>query len=151
MRLFMMSFALCAGAAAPFFSLPCLAAAESGTVTVVLNGVEPERGGHLGCALYSSEKGFPSETKNAVANVSAVGKGNKRTCTFTVNAEGNYAVAVLHDEDGDRKLDTNLFGVPKEGWATSNNVTHTFRAPNWDESKFVVKNPKTTVSLSMHY
>lgn len=43
---------------------------------------------------------------------------------------GNYAVAVLHDEDGDRKLDT-VLGVPSEGFGFSNNPTVFFGPPEF--------------------
>jgi uncharacterized protein (DUF2141 family) len=29
---------------------------------------------------------------------------------------GNYAIAVIHDENRNGELDTNMFGIPKEGW-----------------------------------
>jgi uncharacterized protein (DUF2141 family) len=29
---------------------------------------------------------------------------------------GKYAIAVIHDENCNGKLDTNMFGIPKEGY-----------------------------------
>jgi uncharacterized protein (DUF2141 family) len=29
---------------------------------------------------------------------------------------GNYAIAVIHDENRNGELDTNMFGIPKEGY-----------------------------------
>lgn len=52
---------------------------------------------------------------------------------------GVYAVSVLHDEDGDRELDTNLFGMPTEGWAVSRNLGPSgLSAPSFEDARFRV-------------
>jgi uncharacterized protein (DUF2141 family) len=48
----------------------------------------------------------------------------------------------MHDENGNRKLDKNFFGVPTEGYGVSNNHTYAMSNPTWDESKFVVESGK---------
>jgi uncharacterized protein (DUF2141 family) len=62
-----------------------------------------------------------------------------------------YAIAVLQDENANCVLDKNILGVPKEGWGTSNNVTHTFKSPEFDESKILLKEKLITIKLSMRY
>ncbi len=121
------------------------------TIVAHLEGVDSERGGQLGCALYRSKEGWPSDRSKAQARVPSVGKGASRTCTFVVDRPGQYAIGAHHDEDRDQKLDKNFVGIPTEGWATSQNVTHTFSGPDFDESKFTVAGPKTVLRLEMHY
>ena len=41
---------------------------------------------------------------------------------FTGLPAGKFAVAVFHDENGNDTLDTNLLGIPKEGYAFSENA-----------------------------
>ena len=65
--------------------------------------------------------------------------GPTALCTFEGVAPGAYAIAVMHDENGDGKLDKNFFGVPTEGYGVSNNRTHALRNPSWDESRFVLE------------
>jgi uncharacterized protein (DUF2141 family) len=60
------------------------------------------------------------------------------TATFSDLAPGTYAVSTLHDENGNGKMDTNVFGIPREGWAVSNNVvTHT-HAPSFEQASFEI-------------
>src|SRR5690242_6852886 len=39
---------------------------------------------------------------------------------------GTYAISVIHDSNRNEKLDTNFFGVPKEGFGFSNDVMGKF-------------------------
>lgn len=52
---------------------------------------------------------------------------------INVSAAGKYGVKVFHDENNNKKLDTNLVGYPTERWGASNNVRPAFRAPKLDE------------------
>jgi uncharacterized protein (DUF2141 family) len=92
--------------------------------------------GWFGCRLFASPAGFPKEPTPREQRLAITG-GTVR-CTFTGVTPGTYAVSVMHDENGNGKLDTNLFGVPTEGYGVSNNHTHALSAPTWDESKFEV-------------
>ena len=116
------------------------ARADSATSTVTL-AVSTFRNtnGVLGCQLYDSGVGFPDRwPSNPSFNQRVRVTGATTECVFTV-APGTYAAAVLHDENANNKMDTNLIGVPVEGYGVSNNHTHALRRPTWDESKFVVE------------
>lgn len=45
-------------------------------------------------------------------------------------------MAVVHDENGNQTLDSNILGVPTEGYGASNNRTYALSEPRWDESRF---------------
>jgi uncharacterized protein (DUF2141 family) len=61
---------------------------------------------------------------------------------------GEYSVAVIHDENNNGKLDTNIFGIPTEAYGFSNNIRPKFRAANWDETKFLMnKNVGLNIKL----
>ena len=49
---------------------------------------------------------------------------------------GTYALALIHDENGNGKVDTNWIGMPKEGVGASNNATGTLGPPSWRDAKF---------------
>ncbi|MBV9750141.1 MAG: DUF2141 domain-containing protein, partial [Acetobacteraceae bacterium] len=55
-----------------------------------------------------------------VGRVPAVA-GVTRMCIH-LPATGTFALAVYHDEDGDRKLKRNAIGMPREGYGFSNNA-----------------------------
>lgn len=50
---------------------------------------------------------------------------------------GRYALMVIHDENGNGTLDTNLVGMPVEGYGFSNNP-RVMRKPTFDEAAFDV-------------
>jgi uncharacterized protein (DUF2141 family) len=43
---------------------------------------------------------------------------NRKDASFEFSdiKPGKYAIAVIHDENCNGKLDTNMFGIPKEGY-----------------------------------
>ena len=119
-------------------------------LTVELKGVKARKG-FIGCLAFNSDKGFPGDRKRAVASAEAVKRGSKTVCEFTLPGKGVYAVTAMHDENRNNKLDTNFVGAPTEGWASSNNVTHTFRGPSFAESRFRVVSPASMIAVDMHY
>lgn len=56
---------------------------------------------------------------------------------------GQYSVRVFHDENDNKKLDTGMFGIPKESWGMSNNVKAIMGPPDFNESLFWLKEDKT--------
>ncbi len=103
------------------------------------------------CGLFDHAAGFPLSASQAVATVKATLTSNQAQCIFKNLKPNYYAVAVLHDENGNGKLDTDMLGDPNEGWATSNNITHDLRAPDFEESKFAIDQPIQNIFLEMHY
>jgi uncharacterized protein (DUF2141 family) len=129
---------------------PAQAQEASISLRVVVRGVEPGRAGPVLCGLWSSAAGWPMNTTRAILRARAEGSGAERTCTFILPRSGRYAVAVAHDSNGNGRVDTNLFGAPTEGWASTNDVTHPFSPPSFDESSIDVRT-STTARVRMHY
>jgi uncharacterized protein (DUF2141 family) len=92
--------------------------------------------GALQCRLFQKPETFPDG--NGVRTVRATIRGTVADCAWEGVPPGTYAIAVVHDENANRRLDKNLFGVPSEGYGVSNNHTYALSAPTWDESKFTV-------------
>ena len=63
---------------------------------------------------------------------------------------GDYAVSLIHDENGNGKLDTGFLGIPKEGVGFSQNPKISFGPPTYVASKFDVAADKTE-SIRMKY
>jgi len=116
--------------------LPAARAQNTGaTLEVVVPQVRNAQGG-LGCQLFAGAEGFPSKGARALQVVmSPIANGAAR-CRFQPVPAGSYAVAVVHDENGNQKLDSNFLGVPTEGYGVSNNKTYAMSEPRWDESRF---------------
>ena len=63
--------------------------------------------------------------------------GDVTRVTFDGVPAGRYALMVIHDENGNGTLDTNLVGMPVEGYGFSNNP-RVMRKPTFDEAAFDV-------------
>ncbi len=96
--------------------------------------------GKVMCYLYTSEKGFPDDPSKAKMNVvSAIAPGGTATCEFNSPELQlpEIAISVLHDEDENGAMKMNFIGIPREGWAASNNAeAQTFGPPTYQDAKF---------------
>ena len=72
------------------------------------------------------------------------------TVLFENIPNGTYAIAVVHDENDNKKMDTNFFGIPKEGYGVSNNKYPKMSEPSFDDAKFSLKEDKE-ISIKMKY
>ena len=54
---------------------------------------------------------------------------------------GEYAITLFVDFNGNKKIDKNLLGIPKEPYGFSNNVIGNMSAPTFDQAKFVISGP----------
>ena len=93
--------------------------------------------GWVGCALYRSPDGFPTDNTGAKTQWTKAEPGGV-SCRFADVPAGRHAVSVVHDVNGNRRVDTNLVGMPTEQWGVSNGVRPTLRAPRFDEAAFAV-------------
>jgi uncharacterized protein (DUF2141 family) len=71
--------------------------------------------------------------------------------TFKDLPQGTFAVSVLHDENGNGKMDKNFVGMPKEGYGASNNPKKKKRAPTFDEAKFSLNSTGQTIEITLIY
>ena len=107
--------------------------------------------GQVGCMLYNSAKGFPTDPSAAAQKRWCSIKDKTSICSFDPVAAGTYAVACLHDENGNGKLDTGLFGIPKEGTVVSNHAKGFMGPPSFDKAKFSFSGAATIMGLRMGY
>jgi uncharacterized protein (DUF2141 family) len=63
---------------------------------------------------------------------------NRKDASFEFSdiKPGKYAIAVIHDENCNGKLDTNMFGIPKEGYGFSSGAEVTMSAPSFSDAVF---------------
>lgn len=107
----------------------------------------------VGCALFSSKTGFPLESKkHAATTVRVQAAGGVANCSFENLSPGEYAVAVVHDTNGNEQADTNMLGMPTEGVGVSNNVMPKLSPPSFEVSRFVVAaGQPTKLAITMKY
>jgi uncharacterized protein (DUF2141 family) len=72
-------------------------------------------------------------------------------CDFEDIPPGTYAIAVVHDENMNGKLDTNLLGIPTEGYAFSNDAKGLLGAPSFSAASFPYDGRDLELTISLHY
>lgn len=108
--------------------------------------------GVLGCQIFDRAEGFPDQRKRARAGQEHVPQGNFVTCTFKDLPPGQYAVAVIHDEDRDGILETNFLGMPQEGYGASNNKLPGLSAPTFEDSRLTLApGEKKSIKIELRY
>lgn len=122
--------------------------AQASSVTVEIKGIHNAKG-NIVLGLYNSETGFAIYDKNyqkAILSPSTEGV----TYTFENIPSGTYAVAVWHDENDNRKIDKNWFGVPTEYYGFSLNKYGTFGPPDFNEVSFeIISNQKKSLTITL--
>jgi uncharacterized protein (DUF2141 family) len=91
-------------------------------------------------------KGLPLRTvRVAVSDKTAL-------AVFEDVPAGNYAVSVVHDANNNNRFDTNLLGIPIEGYGASKNKLPFAAAPKFEENMFAVDTAlKTAVFIKLRY
>ncbi len=105
--------------------------------------------GDLLVGVFAAADGFPSDHAKSVAWQVGPAGG---TAVFTFDLPpGRYAVGVLHDENRNGKMDTGLFGIPKEGYGVTNNPKPRRRAATFGEATFVLPPAGRSIDISIQY
>ena len=75
--------------------------------------------------------------------IQVAGNNLSAKCKIENLQPGEYAAFVLHDGNGNGKVDSNIVGVPTEGFGFSNDVRPQVfpipKSPTWKEVSFVVQ------------
>jgi uncharacterized protein (DUF2141 family) len=126
---------------------------SGGTLRVHIIALRNDEG-NIGCLLYSSADGFPGESEKAFQKAAGqISRNNRRTatCVFRNVPAGRYAVAVGHDENGNRRMDRNAVGIPSEGWGTSRDAPARFGPPSFDDAVFRFNGRRKLILVRMRY
>ena len=108
--------------------------------------------GTVACALFESPDGFPTDYLRKATNVMVIKiRQDQARCDFEDIPPGTYAMAVIHDENMNGKLDTNWRGIPKEGYGFSNDVTGVKGAPSFSAASFPYDGKNLDLTMSLHY
>lgn len=105
-------------------------------VSIEIKGLRNDKGS-LMMAIYNDADGFPDNRKKIYLNkLIKLKNADVANLTLDLPATGTYAIALIHDENENKELDTNFLGVPKEGYGFSNNKTALFGPPSFKDSAF---------------
>ena len=120
---------------------------SAATLTVKITGISKPVG-KMAVQVVASQEAYDGKAKASAGQMLAVASTEPMTLTFTDLAPGTYAVLVMQDENGNGKLDSNIIGIPKEGYGFSNNP-NVMRKPYFDETKFEVTDADKAIEIKI--
>jgi len=122
--------------------------AQAADITVEVTGIS-HAGGTLSAMLVDSAAAWDGEGKPVGGHRVEVTSTDALQLVFTDLAPGEYALRLMHDENGNGKLDKNVVGMPTEGYGFSNNP-RVMRPARFDEAKFKLDAAGTAVAVELN-
>lgn len=114
-----------------FIAMTSAVFAQKSKLTVNVKGFENNKGKAFVAIFDTKEKQLKGLVESIV--------NQQVTVSFNDLVNGKYIVKVFHDLNENNKLDTGMFGIPKEPWGVSNNVRPTMSAPKPEDMIVEVK------------
>jgi uncharacterized protein (DUF2141 family) len=124
--------------------------ADGPHLNVVVDGLRSTRGDVVVEIYPDDPKHFLGHQAQVNSVHAKLDRSPANVC-LTVPGPGYYAVAVFHDENGDRKFNRNALGLPSEGFGLSNNPPIMLGAPSFRAVRFPVSSGDTTIHVRLRY
>jgi uncharacterized protein (DUF2141 family) len=125
---------------------------SAGAIVVTAVGIRTGEGGSLIFALYKDEASWLDEDKTFLRKVVPATSDSMTVAFEGVPYDSTYAVEIIHDKNGNGKLDMRKFPYPrpKEGGGVSNN---TFRLgpPAYDKARFALADSSVSIRGGLRY
>lgn len=132
-------------------STPAIAQAPCHRIHVEILSLKNSNGS-VACALFESPEGFPTEYLRQATNIMSLKvRDHLARCDFEAIPPGKYALAVIHDENMNGKLDSNLLGMPTEGYGFSNDAKGVLGPPSFTAASFGYYGGCLDLTISLHY
>jgi uncharacterized protein (DUF2141 family) len=136
---------------APLFALTLLLTQAqvlfAADMNVRVEGIRTNAG-HLLMAVSSTPAAWNGEAEPAAVQ-RIVATGGTAETRFSELAPGRYAVQVMHDANDNGDLDSNLVGMPIEGYGFSNNP-RVMRKATFEEAAFDVPGDGTSIVIHLN-
>lgn len=132
---------------------PALAECGPGDETRLEVSVQNVRSssGNVTITVYGDDRRkFLASGAKLVRDRAPAQAGVTRSC-LPVPGPGVYAIAVYHDEDGDRDFDRNAMGMPREGYGFSNDAPTLMSLPSFNDVIFQAGPGSTPLTITMRY
>lgn len=131
-------------------AMPLWGQSLSGDIVVDIRGLRNDDG-LVRVTLYDSSSGFPDELSKALDVQAAEIEGGRAQVVFPRYSHGTYAVGLFHDENRNGVMDTNLLGVPQEGYGASNDARGRLGPPRFNDASFEHEGSQTRLAVTMEY
>ncbi|MFC0684255.1 DUF2141 domain-containing protein [Novosphingobium clariflavum] len=134
--------------------LACGAAAGPTQVGVTVTGLRSHKGQILAC-LTTNPRAFPDCSKDPQARkltvaLSGSGETGPVRLDFGAVPQGRYAISLIHDENGNGRLDTTM-AIPREGYGFSRDAPVRMGPPRFDKAAFDLGAAAQNLDIRMRY
>ncbi|MEG8018629.1 DUF2141 domain-containing protein [Sphingomonas sp. LR55] len=105
--------------------------------------------GMIRICLTADPDNFPACVDDANALTRSI-PASVHTTSFPGLPQRGYALAVIHDENSNAKLDT-IAGIPREGYGFSRNAAVRFGPPRFSAARFMLAGDAEMQQVKMRY
>lgn len=127
--------------------LSALAAQAQSRLEVTVMNVK-DTTGTIRVGIFKNEDTF---LKDAIMGKVVKATKGEVFVVFEGVPDGTYAFSIIHDENKNGELDSNIIGIPKEGFGFSNDAMGTFGPPSFEKSAFALKSESRKMKVTMRY
>jgi uncharacterized protein (DUF2141 family) len=128
---------------------PAPARPARSTVTVKIQGLRHDRG-TIFVALYDNRRAFAAK-QGQVHGTTIRPRNRGALVVFDNVLPGKYALAFFQDENGNQKLDTNLLGIPTEGFGFSRDAMGKVGPPTFEAAALDIPAGPVVVVMNAKY
>lgn len=125
------------------------ATATTATLDVNIYGLRSMKGNVLVC-VTANPRFFPDCSKDPKSLRANVPARDSAHVSFGGITQGTYAVALVHDENANSKMDMAVF-LPKEGFGFSRNPVVMAGPPKFKSAAFAVESADVSQRVKMKY
>jgi uncharacterized protein (DUF2141 family) len=123
---------------------------QAGEVVITVTDLRSAKGVVRACMTTRADI-FPKCIKDASAHRTVVPANGKVEIRFTGVKPGQYAIALLHDENDNGKADRAMGMMPKEGYGFSRDAPVKMAPPKFKDAVFTMGEGTSKVTIKMRY
>ncbi|GAB3370822.1 DUF2141 domain-containing protein [Massilia agri] len=114
------------------------------TVEVRVSGVTAK--GTVNVAVCDRERFL----KQCAYSATAPAQAGETVVTLKDIPAGTWAVLAYQDENGNKELDRNFIGIPKENYGFSRNPVSRFGPPSFEDAAIALREGANAVAIKLH-
>ena len=127
-----------------------LCEADGIPIQITIEKVRNSRG-TIKVELYDGTAKNNGKKRKKVARTRVKAQSGETRLCLNAPSQGEYAIALYHDENDNKKLDRNFIGIPREGFGFSNNPPVRLGLPAQEEMRFRVDYSTAAIRISVVY
>lgn len=112
------------------YAAPGSVFAQRASLEVTVSNIK-NADGFILASLFTNEEEF---LKTSFRSQKGSAEKDEIVLLFENIPVGSYALSVIHDENGNLELDSNFFGIPKEGFGFGNDAMGSFGPPAFEKT-----------------